>query len=81
MIGPVLKVHIVLLHGKHGLDIKIPSPNQKRSSWVVICRGKNRFVDELHIPNPEHNLISSELLEKRQEIELCLVEQEPSSTG
>ena len=82
MVGPVLEVHIVLLHGKHGLEIKIPSPNDpNRTSWVVICRGKNRSVNDLHIPNPEHNLISSELLEERQEIEPCSVEQEPSGIG
>ena len=81
VIGPVLEVHIVLLHGKHGLEINIPSLNDpNRTSWVVICRGKNRFVNELHIPNPEHNLTISELPEERQEIEPCSVEQEPSST-
>ena len=64
VIGPVLELHSVLLHGKHGLEIKIPSPNDpNRTSWVVICRGNNRFVNELHIPNPEHNLTSTELLE------------------
>ena len=36
---------------------------------------------ELHIPNPEHNLTSSEMLEEREEIEPCSVEQEPSNTG
>ena len=82
VIGPVLEVHIVLLRGKHGLEIKNPSANDpNRTSWVVICRGKNLFVNELHIPNPEHNLASSELLEERQEIEPCPVEREPCSTG
>ena len=38
VIGPVLEVHIVLLHGKHGLESKIPLPNDpNRTSWVVIC--------------------------------------------
>ena len=51
VIGPVLEVHIVLLHGKHGLEIKIPSPNDpNRTSWVLMSRGKNRFVNEFHIP-------------------------------
>ena len=38
-------------------------PNQ--TSWVVICRGKNRFVNELHVPDPGHNLTSSELLSEQ----------------
>ena len=72
--------HIVLLHGKHGLEIKIPSPNDpNRTSWVLISRGKNRFVSELHIPIQE-TITSSELLEERQEIDPCSLEQEPSST-
>ena len=82
VIGPVLEVHIVLVHGKHGLEIKISSSNDpNRTSWVVICRGKNQFVNELPVPNPGPNLTSSEVLEERQEIEFCSVEQEPSSTG
>ena len=42
--------------GTHRIEIQIPSkttPN--RSSWVVFCRGKNRYVDELHLRDPGHN--------------------------
>ena len=50
----------------HGIEIEIPSPNRtERTSWVMICQGKKRYVDELHIPNPEYNLASSELLTQR----------------
>ena len=36
------------------LDIAIPSPNDStRTSYVMISRGKSRFVDEVHIPNAE----------------------------
>ena len=53
IIGPVIQVHIIHFLGTHGIEIQIPStttPN--RNSWVVICRGKNRYVDELHLRDP-----------------------------
>ena len=66
VIGPVIEVHVAQLLDNHGLEIKIPSPNNpERTSWVVTCRGKNRFVNELHIPDPGHNLASSELLSEQ----------------
>ena len=46
-IEPVLQVHVIKFLGTYGIEIQIPSATTKdRSSWVVICRGKNRFVDE-----------------------------------
>ena len=48
------------------------------------CRGKNRYVDELHIPDPGHNLTSSELLSEQaiaEEGKPCHAEVEPNSTG
>ena len=66
--------------GTHGIEIQIPStatPNL--SSWVVTCRGKNCFVDELHLRNPGHNPTSFELLLERsiaKESEFCCTEME-----
>ena len=38
----------------HGLEFEILSPNNpQRTSWVLIYRGKSRFVDGAHIPNAE----------------------------
>ena len=52
--------------GTHEIDIQIPSTTkQNRTSWVVICRGKNRHVDELHLRDSGHNPTSSELLLER----------------
>ena len=63
VIGPVVAYHVVQFLGTHGIEIEIPSPNRaERTSWVMICQGKNRYVDELHIQNPEYNLASSEFL-------------------
>ena len=76
MIGPVLEVHIVHLHGKHGLQNKIPSPNDpNRTSQVFDELRKESIRERVAYPNPGHNLTSSELLEERQEIDPCSLEQ------
>ena len=79
----VIEVHAVQLFGTHGLKIKIQSPNnQERTSWVLISRGRSRFVDELHTPNVDHNLTSAELLSEQEiskESELCLAKSKISS--
>ena len=82
-IGPVLQVDIIQFLGTHGIEIQIPStttPN--RNSWVVTCRRKNRYVDELHLKDPGHNPSSSELPVHRsiaKENEPCSIEMEQSS--
>ena len=54
IIRPVIEVQIVKILDTCGLEIAIPSPNDsKRTSYVMISRGKSRFVDEVHIPNAE----------------------------
>ena len=76
-IGPVLQVHIFQFLGTHGIEIQIPStamPN--RSSWELICRWKNRYVDESHLRDPGHNPTCSEFLLDRS----ITKESEPCST-
>ena len=52
IIGPVIEVLIVKIIDQYGFEIAIPSPNDtERTSYVLISRGKSRFVDEVHIPN------------------------------
>ena len=64
-------------------EIQILSATTKeRNSWVVICRGKNRYVEELYLHDPDHNPTSSELLFERpvaKESETCpaVLEQSP----
>ena len=49
--GAVIELKIVKILDKYGLEIAIPSPDEReRTSYVVISRGKSRFVDEIHIP-------------------------------
>ena len=52
---PVIEVQIVKILDQCGLENAIPSPNDRqRTSYVMISRGKSRFVDgEVHIPNAE----------------------------
>ena len=67
----------------HGIEIQIPSATTPdRDSGVVIRRGKNRFVDELHLRDPGHNPTSNELLLERsiaKESERCSTELEQST--
>ena len=78
VIGPVVEVHVVQLLGNHEIENFIQPPNNpERTSWVVICRGKNRFVDELHIPDPGHNLTRFRIA---KEGEPCSTELELSGT-
>ena len=67
-----------------GFEIQIPStPTKERTSWVVISRGKNRYVEELHLNDPDNNPTSFELLLERsvaKERESCSTKmQQPSS--
>ena len=84
IIGPVLQVNIIRYLDISGIEIQILSTTTKdRTSWVVICRGKNRFVEELHLNDPDHNPTSSDLLLERsvaKERELGSTKMEPSSS-
>ena len=63
--GPVLNIHISGLFGIcNGIEVQIPSPNKPNySSWLLICRGLERFVDELlnQRSDPEHVVTAPEL--------------------
>ena len=69
IIGPTIEVQIVKILDHYGLEIAIPSPNEReRTSDVMISRGKSRFVDKVHIPNAELRS-SAELLTELQKAE------------
>ena len=56
-IGPVRDVKIFCHHGRHGIEIKIPSTSEDSTNvWVEISRGPNRYVDELRYRDPENSL-------------------------
>ena len=81
IIGPALQVHIIRDLDISGIKIQIPSTTPKdRTSWVMMCRGKNRYVEELHLNDPDHNPTSSELLEHIELERSVAKEREPGST-
>ena len=66
-IGPVIEVQIVKILDQKVLEIASASPNDKeRTSYGMISRGKNWFVDEVHILNAELRT-SAELLTELQQ--------------
>ena len=53
-IGPVLEVKTFCHLDKHGIDNQIHcTSGDKTNVWVVMCRGANRYVDELRYKDPE----------------------------
>ena len=69
IIGPVIEVQVVKIIDQYGLEIAISSPTDtQRTSYVVISRGKSRFVDEVHIPTADLRS-SAELLSELKKAE------------
>ena len=55
-IGPVRDVKIICHHGRHGIEIHIPSTSGDNTAvWVVVSRGPNSHVDELRYRDPENS--------------------------
>ena len=70
MSGPVLQAHIFRYLGNNGIEIEILSTTTKERTFSVVMRWcKNRYVEELHLKDPEHNSTSSDywkdMLQKR----------------
>ena len=62
IVGPVLEVHIVKILDGYGIEVDIPSVEiPLDTSYVVISRETNRFVNEIH-DHKEELSSSSELL-------------------
>ena len=52
--------------GTHGLEIAVPpKQNLLTTSWVLIARGKNHFLDEVRTPNVSYIVPSAESLSER----------------
>ena len=66
-IGPVLEVHVVKILDGYGIEVAIPSiATPENTSYVVISREKERFVNEIHDHKQELRS-SNELLTNFQE--------------
>ena len=84
LIGPVIQVHSAQFLGTHGIGIQIPSTTARnRISWVVICRGRNRYADGLHLRDSgqSHEYRSTFGKSVAKESELCSTELEKSRIG
>ena len=67
IIGPFLQVHIITCLGTYGIEIQRPSTTSpKETSREVICRGQNRYVEELPHLEPGPNPTSKEILRERE---------------
>ena len=76
IIGPFLQVHIITCLGTYGIEIQRPSTTSpKETSREVICRGQNRYVEELPHLEPGPNPTSKEILRERD----VAKENEPSA--
>ena len=48
-IGPVLNIEIATIVDVPGIEVQVPSPGY--SAWILISRGHERFVNEIHRHN------------------------------
>ena len=85
IIGPVLQVHMGKFLDNYGIEIQILSTaTQDHNSCVIICRGKNRYVENFPLQDPRRAHTSSELLLERpiaKSNEPCDVEMRSSSAS
>ena len=66
--GPVFEIKAVRIVGIHGIEVSVPSVKDcSRTFWVLISRGKNRFVNEIEKTDISHNVPSSNLLREQVE--------------
>ena len=81
-IGPVLNAHISKLCGIHGIEVQFQSLSQPDcSSWILICRGLERFVEESHSYDSEIHTPSTSLLKPKNDPEHVVMAPETPSTG
>ena len=66
IIGPVVQVYMVKFLDNYGIEIQIPfTVSQGQASWVILCREKNRYVENISVQDPGRAHTSSELLLER----------------
>ena len=81
-IGPILMIRMSQVFGIYGLEVQIPSPSRPRySSWILICRGLEKFVDELHLHDRHITTPSSSLLRRRNDPEHVVMASELQVLG
>ena len=73
-IGPVLDVEIALIIDVPGVEVQVPSLDSPRYSvWILLNRGHERFVNEIHRHNSDIVKYSSSLRAKEDNLnDVCL---------
>ena len=79
--GPVLNVHVSKLCGVHSFEVQIESlSSQGHTSWMLICRGLERFVEELHTYDNKVYTPSTSLLKPKDDPEPVVLTPRINST-
>ena len=81
-IGPILNIRTSQVFGMYGIEVQIPSLNRRNySSWILICSGLERFVDELHLHDRKIYTPDSSLLKQGNDPEHVVMASELPSSG
>ena len=78
-IGPVLNIEIATIKDVLGIEVQVPKLSSPRYSvWILIGRGHERFVDEIHRHNSDIVIYSSSLREKEDNLnDVCVESSKP----
>ena len=80
--GPVWNVHVSNLCGVHSIEVQIGSLSlQGRTSWILTCRGLERFVEELHTYDNKVYTPSTSFLTPKDDPEPVVLTPRINSTG
>ena len=81
-IGPGLNIGIATILDVLGIEVQVPSlSTPERSIWILISRGYERFVNEIHRHNPEPVNYSSSLRTKEENFDNVSFESVKPATG
>ena len=80
--GPVLNIGIATILDVLGIEVQVPSlSTPQRFTWLLISRGHERFVNEIHRHNPEFVNYSSSLHTKEENFDNVSFESVKPSHG
>ena len=77
-IAPVLNSGIAAVIDVPGFEVQVPSLTSPYSVWIMISRGHERFVNELHRHNSDTVKYSSSLRTKEEDLKnVCFESSKP----
>ena len=81
-IGPVLNIGIATVLDVPGIEVQVPSlSTPERCIWILISRGYERLVNEIHRHNPETVNYRSSLRTKEEHFDDVSFESVKPATG